>query len=74
MNFNKIFFVFFILFCSAEPAYAYLDPGTGSIIIQSIVGGIAAAATIGTLYWSKMKSLVLRILNKETLNKDSDDK
>ena len=25
------------------PAYAYIDPGTASIVLQSIIGGIAAA-------------------------------
>ena len=26
-----------------QPAYAYIDPGTGAIIIQAILGSIAAA-------------------------------
>ncbi len=26
------------------PAYAYIDPGTASIVLQSIIGGIAAAS------------------------------
>ena len=33
-----------ILASSTTPALAYIDPITGSIIIQTIVGGIAAAA------------------------------
>ncbi|WP_299848739.1 hypothetical protein [uncultured Roseovarius sp.] len=34
-----------ILFAaSAAPALAYIDPITGSIIIQTIVGGLAAGA------------------------------
>lgn len=34
-----------ILFASsATPALAYVDPVTGSIIIQTLVGGLAAAA------------------------------
>ena len=31
----------------AEPSHAYLDPGTGSIILQSLLAGIAV--TIGVL-------------------------
>ena len=27
----------------ASPAHAYLDPGTGSIILQGLLAGIAAA-------------------------------
>ena len=40
----------------ASPAYAYLDPGTGSIILQALLGGIAGAAIAAKLYWSRIKS------------------
>ena len=39
------------------PAHAYLDPGTGSMILQVILGGIAGALVVGKLYWEKVKSL-----------------
>ena len=29
--------------CAAAPAHAYLDPATGSIILQSVIGAIAGA-------------------------------
>ncbi|HET9215145.1 MAG TPA: hypothetical protein VFN93_10370 [Gaiellaceae bacterium] len=32
---------------------AYLDPGSGSMILQAIVGGVAAAAVVGKLYWRR---------------------
>jgi hypothetical protein len=35
-------------------AYAYLDPGTGSIILQVLLGGIAGLALVGRLYWHKL--------------------
>ena len=38
-------------------AYAYLDPGTGSIILQAILGTIAAAASYCAFYWNKVKNL-----------------
>ena len=61
-----------------QPAYAYLDPGTGSIIIQSVIGGIAAAATFGAIYWSKLKELIHRCFGKKTPddkpNEGSDNK
>ena len=40
---------------SVRPAYAYIDPGTGSIILQTIIGGVAAGAIAIKLYWSKVK-------------------
>jgi hypothetical protein len=36
-------------------AFAYIDPGTGSIILQGIVGAIAAGASYCTIYWQKIK-------------------
>jgi hypothetical protein len=41
-------------------AHAYLDPGTGSIVLQVILGGIAGALVAGKLYWSKLKRLIGR--------------
>ena len=41
-------------------AFAYLDPGTGSIIIQGIIGAIAGGLVVGRMYWHKFKSLFSR--------------
>ena len=41
-------------------AFAYLDPGTGSIIIQGIIGAIAGGLVVGRMYWHKLKSLFSR--------------
>jgi len=41
----------------ATPLFAYLDPGTGSMIVQLLLGGVAGALMIGKLYWQKVKSL-----------------
>jgi hypothetical protein len=42
----------------------YLDPGSGSMILQAVVGGIAAAAVVGKLYWRRFLQ-VLRIRKKD---------
>ena len=42
------------------PLHAYLDPGTGSMLIQVTVGAIAAGLTLGKLYWSKITGLFKR--------------
>lgn len=42
----------------------YLDPGSGSIILQAVVGGIAAAAVMGKLYWRRFLQ-ALRIRKKD---------
>ena len=38
------------------PAYAYLDPGTGSIILQGLIAGVAGALVVVKLYWSRLKT------------------
>jgi hypothetical protein len=43
-------------------AYAYLDPGTGSIIIQSLLSAIAVAMTILSVYWLKVKNFFLKFI------------
>ena len=37
-------------------AHAYLDPGTGSLLLQGILAFIAGAAVTLRLYWGKFKS------------------
>ena len=40
------------------PHYAYLDPGTGSIILQAIIASVASSLFVIKMYWYKIKSLV----------------
>lgn len=45
-----------MILCSwTIPAYAYLDPGTGSMLIQGIIGAVAAIGVTLKLYWHKVK-------------------
>lgn len=43
---------------TAQPALAYIDPGTGSMFLQLILGGVAGALVAGKLFWRKLASLV----------------
>ncbi|MEH6527372.1 MAG: hypothetical protein V7723_14975 [Sneathiella sp.] len=54
-----ILFVSAVLFCLsvASPAYAYLDPGTGSMLLQLMLGGFAGLLVVGKLYFHKFASL-----------------
>ncbi len=47
--------VFFSAMSLSTPAYAYLDPGTGSSVLQLLLGGTAGAVMVGRLYWDKIK-------------------
>jgi hypothetical protein len=51
--------------CGRVPdVLAYLDPGTGSMLVQLIVGGFAAAGVAIKVYWRRLTRL-LRIRKDE---------
>ena len=63
---KKIVFIIVVInFFFINNAFAYLDPGTGSIILQAILGAIAAAASYCAFYWNKVKNLFKKILKKK---------
>ena len=35
--------------------YAYLDPGSGSMLLQVILGGFAAVGVVLKMYWYRIK-------------------
>jgi uncharacterized membrane protein len=69
MNNNKLLTLCFVyLLCSISKAHAYLDPGTGSIILQAILGLLAAGAATISLYWEKFKSIINKIFKRDAKN------
>ena len=52
----KFLFLIFGLISYTSPVYAYLDPGTGSILLQGLIGGIASAIAFLSIYWQKVKA------------------
>ena len=57
--------ILIILYLSSTiNAFAYLDPGTGSIILQAIIGFLAAIGATVTLYWQRLKSFFKKISKK----------
>lgn len=49
--------------------FAYLDPGTGSAIVQAVIGGAIAIAAIVRIYWSKITA----VFTKDKSKKDKED-
>jgi hypothetical protein len=43
---------------TSMPAHAYLDPGTGSMILQVLLGGVAGLALAGKLYWHRFLTAI----------------
>lgn len=34
---------------------AYLDPGSGSLLVQGLVAGVASVVVMGKVYWRRAK-------------------
>lgn len=45
-------------------AYAYLDPGTGSFVLQMLVAGLLGAMLYIKLAWANVKLFFSRLLSK----------
>ena len=48
------------LVLAAGPAWAYIDPGTGSMLVQSALAIIAVALVAGRSAWHKVKRFFSR--------------
>jgi len=55
----RLMVVFCWFFLMTEQAvFAYLDPGTGSLFLQLLLGGVAGLAVIAKLYWRQFLSFL----------------
>ncbi len=37
-----------------RPAWAYLDPASGSMLLQLLLGGIAGVGVVSKMYWKRV--------------------
>jgi hypothetical protein len=42
------------------PAYGYLDPGTGSLIVQATIAAVVGIGTAMKLYWGRIREVFSR--------------
>jgi hypothetical protein len=49
----------------SKPAYAYLDPGTGSFIIQMVIASVAGALFAVKTYFRQIKSFLSDLLSRK---------
>ena len=54
------------LLLTTGTSHAYLDPGTGSILLQGLIAGVAGGLVVIRLYWARAKSFF-------SFNKKKDD-
>jgi hypothetical protein len=55
-----------------QPAWAYLDPSAGSMMLQLLLGGIAGAAVALKLFWGKLLSLFGRTARRREAPEGAD--
>ncbi|AEF84067.1 hypothetical protein TREPR_3729 [Treponema primitia ZAS-2] len=51
----------------------YLDPGFGSMVIQLLIAGIAAAGSFFYIFRQKLKIFFIRLRNKKNKSKAEED-
>ena len=56
-NFSICMIVFVFWLLLTVPVYAYLDPGSGSMLLQLLLGGLAGLAIVLKLYWQRFLAL-----------------
>jgi len=49
----------------AKPANAYLDPGSGSYMIQMLIAGVAGSGLMIKAFWTRIKSFVAKKKNEK---------
>jgi len=52
----------FVLFIGQ--AYAYIDPATGSMIVQAVIAAIAAASVTIGIFWRRVKSFLGKVFGR----------
>lgn len=57
---KRWFFVWFFVSLAtfSNATFAYLDPASGSMFLQLLLGGVAGLALVVKLYWHKLLSLL----------------
>jgi len=54
------------LLISPQAAFAYLDPGTGSYILQILIAGILGASFAVKIFWGKIKTFLANLFSKKS--------
>ncbi len=63
---KRIVFVFFMCTFVSFNANAYIDPGTGSIFVQSILGAIAIVLGTLSLAWQRIKTFFKNVFKRKS--------
>lgn len=62
-----------VLALSVEPVYAYIDPGTGSMIIQAIAAAVLTAGAMAGVFWRSIKNFFMSLGSWRTHHENEKD-
>ena len=65
-----VYLVFLFFIINIPSAYAYIDPGTGSMLLQGLIAGIVTGLAFFSTYYKKIKSFLTIILFKHKNKKE----
>ncbi len=52
-------------------AFAYIEPGTGAMVLQIVLGGVAGIAVVWKLFWHRLKEIFVPGFKQASGNDDS---
>jgi hypothetical protein len=67
-SFNLFLLATFYFLALARPAFAYVDPGTGSLIFQLLISAFVGGLFVIKTYWQKIKNWFSGTENPEATN------
>jgi hypothetical protein len=56
-----------------RPAHAYLDPGTGSYVLQLILAALVGAAFAVKLFWRNIRAFFKGLFSREEVDEEEAD-
>ena len=54
----------FLVLIPMHQSYAYIDPGTGSMMIQAILAALAAISVSIGIFWRRIKSFIAGLFGR----------
>ncbi len=70
---RSMFLTLVLLAIGAQPAFAYIDPGSGSAIMSVIIGFFVAIGVLVKTFWYKIKSFFSFSKVEKTKTDSSED-
>ena len=71
MTTSVVLALFYLIF--PQKAHAYLDPGTGSYVIQLLLATLFGAAFVVRLYWKNIKTFFANRFSKRPQDGKDDE-